>query len=896
MAYGNSTPIYVPQSFTITRNGTGNYMTASWSVPSQVTATNTTVAPATHTSVNWTFYNTSNKAIYSNSTYLTIGTKSCKIAFPTDVVNGKVKVASVKVIARFKNAKGVSKWSASAQPKFTVPNEPQVSASYDYTSNQVTLKLTAGATAQWGPRLGYQLLITKSQYINGVASSTTNLINGSVLGWDSNSTTTYSKTSTVTPAISKEDDYVLYRIQATALGVYGNRGLAYQNIYIAYPDKPYFRSQTKTSSGTNVIVNCYNSEKRPTEKIQLQINYADKEGNLSNDWTDIGSEYSIASVKTEAQFSIFLDDAKINPTVGQHVFIRAKATAQGRTVYSNNYMLDDRYYYQSESGDEDEDASAIQITNVDYGGDSESLEVTIGYANSAKPAYNACELSYSSDVRAWQATKQPETYEMKDTYWQDATSQSSSHACSSSISILGLESDTTYYLRARRYVISDKDNQHTRWSQKVKHSTSEDELTGLVLNTSDLGAVNQPVSFSWEFPEGLKQTSWFLYDATNNRSIKNGAGTVTSCEYTYTSSGSKKVYLITKFDDGRSMKSDVVSINVEPKPVLTFATSPQDIVTALPLTFAISSSVAQSNIQVKILSFGIANYLPAGGVRQYLNDVVWSAQGVGDSITCSVDDGSALWNNGMYQIQAVATSNGIKSDVLTRNFNVLYTKTVTPPELDDVVITPTDDKGATITVNNLSSDVTWSLYRCSKDTRNALIAQNLESGATVTDRFAPYSTGEKCEYIVLVENEQKQTDYGYYEYSANYGVLRFDWSENFVELPYNIEISDETDKQFEQQVYLDGTQKGAWGASVVRKATLKTDTIYIKDEETQKKVRELARYQDAVFVRTPLGQAYTANVEVTDITKSYESKAMAVTFECTEIDLTQDFMATTEEG
>ena len=121
--------------------------------------------------------------------------------------------------------------------------------------------------------------------------------------------------------------------------------------------------------------------------------------------------------------------------------------------------------------------------------------------------------------------------------------------------------------------------------------------------------------------------------------------------------------------------------------------------------------------------------------------------------------------------------------------------------------------------------------------------------------------------------------------------LRFDWGGKSVELPYNIEISDANDKQFEQQVYLDGSQKGSWGSSVVRQTTLSTNLIYLTSAEETELVRDLARYQGAVFVRTPLGQAFCANVEVSEISKNYDSKVVAVSFDCTEIDLTSDYMA-----
>jgi hypothetical protein len=213
-----------------------------------------------------------------------------------------------------------------------------------------------------------------------------------------------------------------------------------------------------------------------------------------------------------------------------------------------------------------------------------------------------------------------------------------------------------------------------------------------------------------------------------------------------------------------------------------------------------------------------------------------------------------------------------------------------------VTITPTSDKGAVISVSTLADGTQWDLYRGTDDERNFLIAQNLTASSVVTDNYAPYKSKGSNRYIIQVRNGQEQFDYRDYDYTLTSGVLRFDWDGKFVELPYNIEIEDETDKQFEQQIYLDGTQKGAWGASVIRQASLSTDTIYITDEDTQRKVRDLARYQGAVFVRTPLGQAYTANVEVNKISKSYDSKVMAVSFDCTEIDLTSDFEATSTEA
>ena len=776
-------------------------------------------------------------------------------------------------------------------PTFTiyVPTAPTLDAiSYDAKTSISTFKLTGVKAELNKPRKTYHMDIYREGVINGATISKTTLINTDCLGWDTNTETyTYSRTYTEASDIIKETDYIKYTFQGYAKGIAGNSSTVSKVFYVAFPAKPTITGFTKTSSGGNVAISSNRTDMRPTETLKMQINYATSWNTIDGTaWVDIGSECEVT--QNGQKRTIAIDATDIKNTVGQHVFLRCKAEGQQRVVYSDIFMVDDKYFYWSESGVEDEDTAVIQITSATYGRDSESIDAVIGFATNAK--YDACLLSYSKDNRAWTSTKQPETFEMRDSYWRDTASKSSSHANTSSITIAELDADTTYYLRARRYSLTD-DTKNTRWSKMVKCNTSQEELTGLVLSGADLVATGKECAFSWEFPDDLKQVAWTLFDANTKISLEHGTGSVTLSTHIFNTSGIKNVYVQSIFEDGRDMKSDAVVVSVVDAPKLTFTTAPTDPLTTLPQYFKIKADNVSAEIQVKVLSFGIVCSKPEGEVAQYAGDVVFSQQGIGE-VECTISDGTKLWQNGKYQIQAVATANGVKSDVLTADFTVAYTDEVAAPAIEDVVITPLDDKGATIQVNNLADGITWDLYRATKDNRNVLISSDNVNGATITDNFAPYSTGANCEYIVLTKNTKGQYAFAPYEYKANHKVLRFDWSNTYVELPYNIEISDETDKQFEQQIYLDGTQRGAWGASVIRKASLKTDTVYIKDEEVQKKIRELARYQRAVFVRTPLGQAYTANVEVDEISKTYDSKVMAVSFTCTEIDITSEFMAT----
>ena len=786
------------------------------------------------------------------------------------------------------NARGHTKGETLPTIYFNPPEAPTVDdIEYDYSTGKLTFKIEGSEAVSYKPRITYHMKITCERYKNGSITSSVPF-EKNVLGWDSNTEQyTYSTELTDSENLQSESDYIHYTLEAYAKGLPENSSTVTKHFYIAYPAKPAIVTLVPVSSGANVLVNSFYTSQRPTETLQLQIQYASSSANLTEaGWSDVGEEYSNPEIH-----SLPLKNSDVQNAVGQHVFLRVCAKAQGREVYSDAWLVDDSLYYWQEDYYTDADASVIEIEEVKQGGDSESLEVLIGYANDEN--YDACLLTYSTDQRAWTSTNQPEEFEMPDSRWMSLESESKTHACTSRITVLGLESDTVYWLRARRYKTTDS-TKNTRFSAKAKCNTSQEELTGLALTASDIVATGKECAFSWSFPEDWKQTSWTLKDASTNVGLKNASSSATSTTHTFTSAGTKTVYLEIVLDSGRTTQSDPVTVTVVDAPTLAFTTAPTSTLTTLPQTFSIkSTNNASADIQVKVLcENGVKAVKPDGETEQYVNDIIYSAQGTG-TVNCSIVDGSKLWNGGRYRIQAVATANGVKSSPLETCFNVSYSSKPSTPSASDVVITPAG-KTATVTVKNLATGITWDLYRATVDGRNALIAQDLASGATVTDDFAPYSSNGSNEYIVLVKNSQQQYTFAPYEYTLKSGVLRFDWNNNSVELPYNIEISDEVDKQFEQQVYLDGTQRGSWGASVIHSATLSTDTIYIKDEAVQQKVRELARYQGAVFVRTPLGQAYCANVDVKDISKAYDSNIMAVEFECTEIDLTNDYGATVD--
>ena len=795
---------------------------------------------------------------------------------------------------KFKNSKGESRESNSLSMTFSTPPTPTSSLAYDYTTGAVTCKLEGSEAVFLRPRSKYQMKVEKYAYISGKGTSTTPLSTLDCLGWDSNTEQyTYSKELTEETQLTTENDYITYTLKTWAVGPAGTVYSSSDSVLrISYPKAPVIQSFTKTTNGANIIIKYTDVTgiNRADVSIKLQVQYALPNASLpESGWEDIGEEFTSSIV------SLPVSDADIQPEAGQYVYFRAVATYFGRSTpsasYSNNY-----YYHPNPSY---KDATNIFIEKATPNEDTASINLIIGYGSTGD--HNATRLSYSTDAYAWKSTKEPETFEMPDNIWQDAESQSThSGYKSSSITLAGLEEDTTYYLRAQRYNAATT-SIVSLYSEMVACNTSQAETGAVVLSAPSTIIKGKESTFTWTYPTLPKNyyiKNWTLKNATNNKGVKTGT-TETSCTYALSTDTSFCLDVTCYNDKSGSyihLESNSVQVGVETDPALSWTTTPPTTLTTLPLLFKIGSGNASAKIQVNILNeTGTKRIMPNGAEEQCAGDIVYSQTGYG-SVTCSINDGTNFWNNGQYIIQAVATVEGIQSNTLTRRFNVNYSTKLSAPTRDNVKITPVG-KAVNITVKNLDSDITCEIYRSTVDGRSALITDGLTINASqnyACDRFAPYALDGTCKYIILVKNAQNQYAYGEYEYTLKAGVLRFDWDSNSIELPYNIEISDEVDKQFEQQVYLDGTQRGSWGASVTRTATLSTDTVYIKDKAVQEKVRKLARYQGTVFVRTPLGQAYCANVDVKDISKAYNSNVMAVEFECTEIDLTSEFNAQSE--
>lgn len=184
-----------------------------------------------------------------------------------------------------------------------------------------------------------------------------------------------------------------------------------------------------------------------------------------------------------------------------------------------------------------------------------------------------------------------------------------------------------------------------------------------------------------------------------------------------------------------------------------------------------------------------------------------------------------------------------------------------------------------------SSDV-YDIYRMTSD-GVYLIGSGFPLSFTTADEYAPFGDALTQSYRLAVRTIDGDVDFADIEYVADGDKLRLDWAGGTLELPYNIQIGDKYKKDVEIRKHMDGNNDAYWNSNIDRTGSLSSDLIRLKQQEDVLSARALARYPGAVFVRTPDGSAYEADVQVSNMSTDGLLESIAV--DATEIGLTNEF-------
>jgi len=104
-----------------------------------------------------------------------------------------------------------------------------------------------------------------------------------------------------------------------------------------------------------------------------------------------------------------------------------------------------------------------------------------------------------------------------------------------------------------------------------------------------------------------------------------------------------------------------------------------------------------------------------------------------------------------------------------------------------------------------------------------------------------------------------------------------------ISLPYNIELSNRWNKDFERTAYLGGSVQGDWNPAITRDMSANTVVLRGRDLDKQLSMRDLAGFAGVAHIRTPDGSSLTADIQVNE-TYSYQNKRVTYTLAIKAID------------
>lgn len=806
-----------------------------------------------------------------------------------------------------KNKKGNGK-AASQKLEFKVPKVPTLSTPAIDSGGKVSCTITTDPGNDEAERYDtrYQVDILESEtnrWINKVDLTTTDT--EKTVSWD-------------VPNWQTPNRYTKVRFRAQARGYAGDSAWsAYETHVVGWPNQPVISggisipgASTATSivtvpvkvgadanHATDEVVLCKlfdSTAKTPAEAI------ADPSAWVETDYKDNGSCTALACTVGE-----------LKPSAGKTTWVRLKAWHDVEGVffrYSEPKRLTALETSEPTAADD-----VIALISAETGSDGRSAVVQMAWNADGRDDSTGTQLSWSDASDAWDSTDQPDTYEFTEsdgTY----THGSKTYRDSRKITIKGLAEGLPAYVKARRYMDDDDGNRtYGPWSdmKTVIPSVAPSDVT---LMADAFVASGSGVTFSWAYGGGGTQRSWQLVDDVTKAVISEGSdamGTKTIPAHRATSfavDGVLRVFVRVS-TGGDPVASAARSVRIVPAPTLSMGSLPT--LAAQPLSIPLTCSTSTCKVAITVTACGITRQEPDGETLQPAGDCVWtdsveprwSASGGSFTATVTTDTGVAFVDGASYDVTAVATdmATGLRSNSVTCRFKVGWRHQAAKPP-DGIQVEPetyVDEDGmtwrrATITLvapaGAEEGDV-YDVYRLTHDGA-ALIGSSIPLASTVVDDYAPFGD-ESQSYRIACRTADGDEEWRDYDYYLGCESIRFDFDGDeakYVELPYNIGISDTFSKDFENRVHMDGSRGGGWNDGIGRKASITSDIIRLEDPETADAVRSLARHAGPVFVRTPDGSAYEANVDV-DLELSEDShNIIACSFDVEETDLTDEFM------
>lgn len=681
------------------------------------------------------------------------------------------------------------------------------------------------------------------------------------------------------------DDYIHFKVSAFNRGMWGNSDSVTQHLYLSYPAQATIGdidvSSVDNTGKVTISINTNQTTEHDVTRVVLEL-LPDTE------YTD-ASQIPATAVWTPTDS---VDDgeckalassvAELMPEAGHYSWIRVKTinTVEGVLYrYSEAIRIKALETPAPTAADE-----SITIVDAKSGADGESAVVTLGWNESGTDDADGTELTWSDDSNAWRSTEEPDAYEFT---WSDGqlVDGSTTYHDSAEITIKSLEAGVPVYIRARRYL--DGDTRTYSPYSNVKMTIPSAAPDGVVLIAPPYVATGAPVGVEWTFGGGGVQTSWVLM--CNGSPIDQGSGTTGHYEIPAATVAKRAVNGELKLSvqvstGGDPAVSEVQTVTIRQAPTLAITTVAT--LTAQPMGF--SATVSElCDLRCVLTCNGIDGQTAAGMEEVMPGYVVWSdvlspawtASGSNWTASADIPTRRSIQDGVRYTLTVTATSRdtGLQSSAQTAIVTVDYAHKAPYPE-GYATITPHNyidrygvhqmqaiiDLHAVIGADGAAETDVFDIYRLTADGAS-LIGEGYPLTYTVTDAYAPFGTEVDLAYRIAIRTADGDTAFDdvYYDLYGDY--MRFDWAGGWLELPYNIAISDSYSKDVDVRKHIDGSEGAYYNAGVSRSGKLNSVLIRADNRADIARARALASYADALFVRTPDGSAYEADVQVNDM-------------------------------
>ena len=711
-------------------------------------------------------------------------------------------------------------------------------------------------------------------------------------------------------SFSRISDMITYKIEARNIG-HNPRGAVNTTsnsaqIRLSYPDS--FETLEPVESDETITLPIQRAWARDLNTFQMEYSISESEINPA-DWSDVDGAEGNGSVQALTVAKNFF-----SVSTGEYVWLRVRGEylTKQTALYSTPVLM------RSISKPPADEASAgdIAILSVSPSEtESDALFVTAGFNGEL---YDRTEFSWaaSSDISAWKSTKTPDSYQCD---WADEDGATDEHtgieySGTTKLKIVGLSENTTYLCRARRFNKAD-DSEHGGWSAQTPYcfGTTGGTPAGLSVSVPAQLAEGEPLSISWVLGGYDVQTGYAVSINGEDYVVADGeANSLTIPAEAFDGLSEATVLVrvsnggtnwITPTDSDGNEKPSTVAIL--PKPVLTLTTT--QTITTKPHAFtATVSNVQGASVDVRLVAMGVTSQQPFSSERQYPGDVVWK-QTFATLGELAIPAEAELVDGAQYYLEATPHANGVTGETVTATFddksNLMTVawahQAVAVDAAAEVLAVDAENRTVTITpIKPEGADDTdvCDIWRTA-DSGEELIAAGVAWGTSWLDSMAPFSINESTEaddmdlsYRLVTRTVNGDLDWQDFPYVLTCDKLRFDWDNDFIELPWWSSFNDSYSKNYEGVTFLDGTRKGYWREGATLTSNIASSTIKVFEPADVAKLHDLAAHAGAVFVRSPLKHAYEANVEVS-IDQTAVSPIASVSYKTERVD-NGDFPAT----